>query len=128
MKILCQKIILGRAFFQKKMSVREANIFPEKSKLVIFCLKCTQPKQNCFVCLFVLRLNVPVNNFSVMSGQPTLLGFNQYCKELMCSRTQHGDACVELSLVGHLTYRYIDGTYTDILICINIILNFSKGV
>ena len=23
----------------------------------------------CFVCLFVLRLNVPVNNFSVISGQ-----------------------------------------------------------
>ena len=23
----------------------------------------------CFVCLFVLRLNVPVNNFSVMSGR-----------------------------------------------------------
>ena len=22
-----------------------------------------------FVCLFVLRLNIPVNNFSVMSGQ-----------------------------------------------------------
>ena len=35
---------------------------------------------------------------------------------------------LELSLVGHLTYRYIDGTYTDILICINIVLNFSKGV
>ena len=35
---------------------------------------------------------------------------------------------LELSLVGHLTYRYIDGTYTDILICIDIILNFSKGV
>ena len=33
---------------------------------------------------------------------------------------------LELSLVGHLTYRYIDGTYTDILICIDIILNFSK--
>ena len=34
---------------------------------------------------------------------------------------------LELSLVGHLTYRYIDGTYTDILICIDIILNVSKG-
>ena len=25
--------------------------------------------KRCFVCLFVLRLNVPVNNFSVMSGR-----------------------------------------------------------
>ena len=25
--------------------------------------------ESCFVCLFVLRLNIPVNNFSVMSGQ-----------------------------------------------------------
>ena len=45
-----------------------------------------------FNCLFVLRLNVPVNNFSVMSGwSPALPGFNQYCRS--CSRTQHDDAC-----------------------------------
>ena len=28
---------------------------------------------NLFVCLFVLRLNIPVNNFSVMSGRSQLL-------------------------------------------------------
>ena len=46
-----------------------------------------------FVCLFVLRLNVPVNNFSVMSGRshrfldnlPVLSG-----SKVSCSRTQHG--------------------------------------
>ena len=44
-------------------------------------------------CLFVLRLNVPVNNFSVMSGRshrflgnkPVLSG-----SKVSCSRTQHG--------------------------------------
>ena len=45
---------------------------------------------------------------------------------LALETTCHGR--LELSLVGHLTYRYIDGTYTDILICMDIILNFSKGV
>ena len=32
------------------------------------------------------RLNVPVNNVSVMSGrrEPILPGFNQYCRDLMC--------------------------------------------
>ena len=51
---------------------------------VCFCL---------FVCLFVLRFNVPVNNFSVMSGRshrflgnlPVLSG-----SKVSCSRTQHG--------------------------------------
>ena len=34
------------------MSVREVTIFLEKkSKLVIFHLKCTKPKQNCIVCI-----------------------------------------------------------------------------
>ena len=34
------------------------------------------------VCLFVLRLNVPVNNFfSHVGTEPTLPGFNQYCRE-----------------------------------------------
>ena len=45
------------------------------------------------VCLFVLRLNVPVNNFSVMSGRshrflgnlPVLSG-----SKVSCSRTQLG--------------------------------------
>ena len=47
----------------------------------------------CHVLLFVLRLNVPVNNFSVMSGrshrflgnEPVLSG-----SKVSCSRTQHG--------------------------------------
>ena len=41
--------------------------------------------EEAFVCLLVLRLNVPVNNFSVMSG--VLWGVN-----VSYSRTQHGDA------------------------------------
>ena len=37
-----------------------------------------------FVCLFLLRLSMPVNNFSVMSGgSHRFLGFNQYSRELM---------------------------------------------
>ena len=30
---------------------------------------CNQPVVCLFVCLFVLRLNIPVNNFSVMLGR-----------------------------------------------------------
>ena len=44
-------------------------------------------KLTLFVCLFVLfvlRLNVPVNMFSHAGTEPTLYGFNQYCRELMC--------------------------------------------
>ena len=38
----------------------------------------------------VLRLNVPVNNFSVMLGRSQfLLGINQYCRELMCLAQGH---------------------------------------
>ena len=40
--------------------------------------------------VFVLRCNVPVNNFSVMSGlSHRLLGFNQYSRELMCLPQGH---------------------------------------
>ena len=44
--------------------------------------------------LFGLRLNVPVNNFSVMLGRShPFLGFNQYSWELMCPAQQyHGTA------------------------------------
>ena len=47
----------------------------------------------CFVCL---RLNIPVNNFSVILGR--LPGFNQYSvlsngDEVSCSRTQHCAPC-----------------------------------
>ena len=53
---------------------------------------CNQYTSYGFVCLLVLRLNVPVNNFSVMSGQshqflgnkPVLSG-----SKVSCSRTQH---------------------------------------
>ena len=46
----------------------------------------------CIVCLLVLRLNVPVNNFSVMPVRSyRFLGLNQYFGELM-SRTKHGAA------------------------------------
>ena len=40
--------------------------------------------------LFILRLNVPVNNFSVMSGwSQRFLGINQYCREFMCLAQGH---------------------------------------
>ena len=42
------------------------------------------------VCLFVLRLNVKVNNFfSHVGTEPMLAGFNQYCRELMCLAQGH---------------------------------------
>ena len=42
-------------------------------------------------CLFVLRLNVPVNNFSVISGQShCFLGItSSFLNKVSCSRTQH---------------------------------------
>ena len=49
------------------------------------------------VCLFVLRFNVPVNNFSVMSGRSHhFLGFNLYPRELMCLAQGHNT----VTLVG----------------------------
>ena len=55
-KILCQEIILNRAF-HCKLSARKVTISPppppkkkKKSKLVTFHLKGTKPKQNCIVC------------------------------------------------------------------------------
>ena len=39
---------------------------PHGSILIIFSI---HKRYSLFVCLFVLRLNVPVNNFSVMSGR-----------------------------------------------------------
>ena len=51
-KILCKKIFLNRAVSIVKLPAREVTIFPEKkSKFIIFHLKCTKPKQNCFVCI-----------------------------------------------------------------------------
>ena len=39
---------------------------------------------------FLLRFNVQVNNFSVMSGRShCFLGFNQYSRELMCLAQGH---------------------------------------
>ena len=47
--------------------------------------------------LFVLMFNVPVNNFSVMSGRShRFLGFNQYSRELMCLAQEHNT----VTLVG----------------------------
>ena len=48
----------------------------------------------CFVCLFGLRIYVPVNNFSVMSGRShRFLGITSTFWEVnvSCSRIQHGD-------------------------------------
>ena len=45
-----------------------------------------------FICLFVLRFNVPVDNVSVISGgirSHCFLGINQYCGELMCLAQGH---------------------------------------
>ena len=62
-------------------------------------------------CLFVLRLNVPVNNFSVMSGRshrflgkPVLSG-----SKVSCSRTQHGGGrfrAPDLSLRSPTLYHW----------------------
>ena len=68
--------------------------------------------ENLFVCLFVVRFNVPISNFSVTSGQShSFLGFNQYSGKL---RTQHGAASEDqtqellittLPLRHHATHR-----------------------
>ena len=48
------------------------------------------------ICLFVLRFNVPVNNFSVMSGwSHRFLDINLYHGDVSCSRTQLDDQCVD---------------------------------
>ena len=49
-------------------------------------------KSNRFIkiCVFVLWFSVPVNNFSVMSGQNHhFLGINQYKSKLMCLAKRH---------------------------------------
>ena len=38
------------------------------AKVILTCTRKQCFEQNYFVCLFVLRFNVPVNNVSVMSG------------------------------------------------------------
>ena len=43
-------------------------------------------------CLFVLRLNVPVNNFSVMSGRSQVI--NQYFRGVKCLAQGHNTAAV----------------------------------
>ena len=65
------------------------------------------------VCLFVLRFNIPVNNFSVMLRLcHRFLGINQYSGESLCScsRTQHGAACEDrtqdLSILSLMLYHY----------------------
>ena len=51
-KVICKKIFLNRAFSIVILPARKVTIFlGKKSKLVIFHLKCTKPKQNCFVCI-----------------------------------------------------------------------------
>ena len=63
-------------------------------------------------CLFVLRLNVPVNNH--VGTEPPLPWFNHYCRELMClarhNRTQHGAACgnrtQDLTIWSPTLYHY----------------------
>ena len=71
---------------------------------------------------------MPVNNFSVMMGlSHRFLGINQQSRELMFL-AQGTTPCplwgsnlgLELSLIGHFTYRYISGKYCDISIQISI--------
>ena len=51
--------------------------------------------RSCQFCLFVLRLNVPVNNFSVMSGQTTASWvINQYIRGVKCLAQGHNTAAV----------------------------------
>ena len=76
------------------------------------------------VCLFVLRLDVPVNNFSVMSGRSQL-----YCRELMCLAQGHNTVTLvgiepfgvrrstttpPCSLKTHCSTRVIDATCQDL--------------
>ena len=95
----------------------------------IILIKKTQKMQNLkvacscacivYIVMFVtvLRFNIPVNNFSVMSGPPTF-GINQYSGELMsCSTTQHcaasQDGIQDLLIWSLMLYHYT----TSILNC-----------
>ena len=59
--------------------------------------------------LFVLRLNIAVNNFSLMSGlSHSFLGINKYCGELMCqhsaaSGNQTQDLSIQSPMLHHRT-------------------------
>ena len=58
-------------------------------------IKGTQPRHWSFVCLFVLRLNVPVNNFLVMSGRShRFLVINQYFRGVKCLAQGHNTAAI----------------------------------
>ena len=80
------------------LSAQQSDLSPQ--------LRCINKKTNEPRCdLFVLRFNVPVNNFSVMSGRShRLLGFNQYCRELMCLFQGHNT--VTLVWIEHMTSRF----------------------
>ena len=57
-----------------------------------------------FVCLFGLRLYIPVNNFSVMSGRShRFLGITSTFWEgnVPCSRIQHGDPSEDHAPTSH---------------------------
>ena len=64
-------------------------------------------------CLFGFWLKIPFNIFfSHVGTEPTLPGFNRYCRELInlsCSRTQRGDACgvrtQDLSIRSQMLYH-----------------------
>ena len=60
-------------------------------KLLIGTLNLNTNKQIRDADLFVLRLNIPVNNFSVVGTEPMLPGFNQcmYFRELICLAQGH---------------------------------------
>ena len=78
--------------------------------------------------LFVLRLNVPVNNFfSHVGTEPTLPGFNQYFRELMClaqgyntvtlvgiePRTSCAEHDIKVFYMQHSIHTYLMSTKID---------------
>ena len=58
--------------------------------------------KNRIICLFVLRFNIPVNHFSVISVQShSFLGITSASgSKLSCSRTQHGGGRYVISKIS----------------------------
>ena len=72
--------------------MRRYQTYPPHTGHMIYLI-CMRRELYAFVCLFGLRLYVPVNNFSVMSGRShRFLGITSTFWEVnvSCSRIQHG--------------------------------------
>ena len=82
--------VCGRYKYKFMTQLRANKIWHEIPPIICECLK----ELTIFVCLFGLRLYVPVNNFSVMSGRShRFLGITSTFWEVnvSCSWIQHGD-------------------------------------